>query len=869
MKKGTLLTIALMVIALTSLAVPMPFVAAQEEAQPVVDTIIFKSLDQALAAAALKAGDIDFYIFNLAPNHIETIVDDPDVAIYHAPAGVDGIGVNPAPSTDTEFNPFSIKDVRFAVNYLINRDWIVNQVYQGGAAPMYTHQSSYDPDYVTIYDIVAKYEFGYDLTSASALIDPALTAAGCTMQEGKWYYEGEPVTVKFVIRTEDQRRDEGDQIATALEAVGFTVDRMYMQFGQAIPIVYGSDPAELQWHLYTEGWGKSALTKYDSSTINQFHAPWYTWMPGFLEPGFWSYTNDTIDELGLAIFNGEFKSRAERDMLYRNMTEMAIQDAVRLYCITSLDAHITLASMSGLTEDLGTGLRSPWNLREAYNTDWNLSESNTLTIGSLHIWTETCVYNPIKGHDDVYSVDIRNLLLDPFVYPNPFTGIPQPFRKDYEVTTAGPDGTLNVPSDAWIWDNSTDMFVSVPEYWGEDSVTAMSKVVFDSSNYIGDKWHHNGTIRWADVVWSIQQFYEIAYDTEKSGLEGVTAAYLQSILPKFKGYKINRNDNTLTVWVDYWHFDENYIANYADMLDIDTPFAHYPWEVLAAMDQVVFVDGEYAYSQSASDRLNVPWLSLVLSEHAMDVNAAVQALDFSELEHIFNVTGTIYYSESDLNARKTLCNAWFNLHDNMVINDGPFYLDSFSAAGDSAVLKAFRDPSYPIEQGTWDYGRPTPPEITRVGIPTVVPGGASSFVIELSGVPEMGVLYLIKDPLTGVILDTGTAEPITASKFQISLSSDFTSDLMPGLYELSIAGFSEEVALLSTAREFFDVFNVNPLEEAFQDVGSSVSTEISTVNDNLSASISQLASSVQTLMILIGVVAVLVVASIFVSIRKK
>jgi peptide/nickel transport system substrate-binding protein len=299
--------------------------------------------------------------------------------------------------------------------------------------------------------------------------------------------------------------------------------------------------------------------------------------------------------------------------------------------------------------------------------------------------------------------------------------------------------------------------------------------------------------------------------------------------------------------------------------------AHYPWEVLAAMDQLVFRpdDMVYAYSDSASDRFSVPWLSLVLSDHASAVNTEVQALDFSELDHIFNILGDIYETEANLTARKAASNTWFNLHDNMVIGDGPFYLDSFSAAGDSAVLKAFRDPEYPIEQGTWDYGRPTPPEITKVGIPTVVPGGASSFVIELSGIPELGVKYLIRDPLTGVILDIGDAVPITATKFQIALSADFTSDLMPGLYELSVAGYSSEVALLSTAREFFDVFNVNPLEEAFQDVGASVSTEISTVNDNLSASISQLASSVQTLMILIGVVAVLVVASIFISIRKK
>ena len=30
--------------------------------------------------------------------------------------------------------------------------------------------------------------------------------------------------------------------------------------------------------------------------------------------------------------------------------------------------------------------------------------------------------------------------------------------------------------------------------------------------------------------------------------------------------------------------DENYIANYGDILDIDPPMAHMPWEILAAME---------------------------------------------------------------------------------------------------------------------------------------------------------------------------------------------------------------------------------------------------------------------------------------------
>ena len=853
----TLLLMLLMIATLPMSLIPHVFATG-----PATDTIIFKQVDKTLAAAAVKSGELDYYIFGLNPSQVELIAGDPEFTLYRAPSGMNNIGLNPAPSIPGVFNPFSIKEVRFAMNYIVDRDFIVNQIYQGSAAPMYTFMSSYDPDFVTIYEIVAKYEFGYDLTTAASIVDPAMTAAGCEKVEGKWYYQGSPVTIKFIIRVEDERREIGDTFASNLEKLGFTVDRQYMQFGQAIPIVYGTDPAELQWHCYTEGWGKGALTKYDSSTINQYGAPWFTWMPGFMEEGWWSYTNETIDDLGMRIYNGDFSGKAERDALYVECAEMIAQEACRIFCVTTLDIHPADADVRGLTEDLGTGLRSHFNAREA-----NVPGEDTLTVGSLWVWTETSVYNPIAGHDDVYSVDVARVLQDPFIWNNPHSGLPQPFRTSYTVTTAGPDGTLEVPADAYLWDAENDEWYAVGE-----GVSATSKVVHDKSNYIGDNWHHGETIEWADLLYSVSQMYEITYDDTKSSIESSTAAQLGPILDRFKGFKINRAADTVDVYVDFWHFDENYIADYSCVLDADEPTAHMPWEILAAMDQVVFEDGTYAYSDSASDRLQVPWLSLVLEEHASDVNTAVQGLDYANLESVFNVLGTVYATEADLTSRKSAAASWMNDHEHMYVSDGAFYMDTFSAEGGTTTLKAFRDESYPFSSGTWAYGVATAPEIVRVGIPTVVPGGPANFVIELSGLPPMGVKYLIRDPLTAEIKDIGTAEAISASKFVVKLSSEFTDNLDPGLYELSVAGYSDVVAQVSVAKEFFDVFNVNPLEESFRDVGTSVSTEISTVNTNLSENITtavnSLSSTLTTLMYLIGAVAVLVVVNIIISLRK-
>lgn len=339
MKDKNVVMVAFLVLALAILLNIATFAVLAEQG-PATDVMEFKRVPVDLAAQALKAGDIDYYIFGLRPAQAEALKGDPDIVLYYAPAGLVDIVLNPAPAKEGGLNPLSIREVRLALNYLVDRDYIVNQIYKGFAAPMVTFLSSYDPDFVTIYDIVAKYDFKYDPVTANNMITQALTKAGATKVGGKWYYGGKPIVLNFIIRIEDERREIGDAFASALESMGFTVNRLYMAFGQAIPIVYGTDPAEHQWDLYTEGWGKGAPEKYDYSTINQFGAPWAGYMPGWQESGYWQYQNATIDDLGKKIFMGNFTSKEERDRLYRTATEMIFQDP-----FTSLNPYMTIGQI--------------------------------------------------------------------------------------------------------------------------------------------------------------------------------------------------------------------------------------------------------------------------------------------------------------------------------------------------------------------------------------------------------------------------------------------------------------------------------------------------------------------------------------------
>jgi len=858
LKDKNVVMVAFLVLALAILLNIATFAVLAEQG-PATDVIEFKRVPVDLAAQALKAGDIDYYIFGLRPAQAEALKGDPDIVLYYAPAGLVDIVLNPAPAKEGGLNPLSIREVRLALNYLVDRDYIVNQIYKGFAAPMVTFLSSYDPDFVTVYDIVAKYDFKYDPVTANNMITQALTKAGATKVGGKWYYGGKPIVLNFIIRIEDERREIGDAFASALESMGFTVNRLYMAFGQAIPIVYGTDPAEHQWDLYTEGWGKGAPEKYDYSTINQFGAPWAGYMPGWQESGYWQYQNATIDDLGKKIFMGNFTSKEERDRLYRTATEMIIQESVRIWIATRLEIHPARKNVHGLTEDLGTGLRSLFNPREAY-----VPGKSVVTIGHLWVHTEGSAWNPIGGHQDVYSVDIWNAVYDPFTWRHPFSGMPMPFRWNYKVETAGPKGTLKVPEDAVMWDAARDEWRPVGS-----GVTAMSKVTFDLSKYIGSKWHNGQPITWADILYAISQLYEIAYDSGKSAIESSIAATLSERLKPIKGYRIV-GDSSLEVYLDYWHFCDDYIADYAA-----PPGGHYPWELLAAMDKVVFEEKAAMYSNSASKSFGVPWLSVNLRDHAMLVKSALEKISFDDYKKVFTVGGKVYVTSEELEARKQADYKWFSEKGHLVISDGPFYLNAFDAKAQYAQLKAFRDPTYPFSKGEWFYGRATPPSIVSTGIPTVVPGGAASIVIDVSGPPPLGVKYLIRDPLTGKIAAIGDAEALTSSRFVIRLTPSFTEKLEPGLYELTLAAYSEQVAFVGTTKTYFDVFNVRPLESTFRDIGTALSQEIAKVSDNVNSvaqHLDALAMQLSNLTIIMAIVAILVVVDIAItgiSLRRK
>lgn len=782
----------------SSIAFCLQYQPPHEEPGPAVDKIHFRAFAQEIAPAALEKGDIDLYFYTLRTVMARELADNPDMELYRAPSTSIAIILNPAPAPEGELNPLAIREVRFALQYIINRDYVASEIYKGMAIPMFAHISPFDLDYLTVYDIIREYNIRYDPEFAKKLVSDALTKAGAILKNGKWYYGDELIRLKFIIRVEDERREIGDLIAAELDKLGFTVERIYQLFGPAILRVYGTDPKTFEWHLYTEGWGKATVEKYDYATINQMYAPWFGNMPGWQEVGYSQYENPELDSICKRIFRGEFVNLQERNDLYRKATAMGIKDSVRLWIAAVINSFPANTNLKGVTVDLAAGPKSLWTLREAY-----IPGESELTVGHLWVWTERSIWNPIGGFGDVYSVDIWRNIHDPPIWRHPFTGEPIPFRVEYRVETAGPLDKLDVPNNAFIWDASTHRW----HYVGS-GVKAASKVTFNYAKYIGSRWHHEQPIRMADIIYSIYQTFDLAYNPDKSKIEYAIATVSKPYLEIFRGFKII-NETALEVYLDYWHFDSNYIAEYASLAGVAMP-----WEILAAMDTLVFEKRRAAYSDTAAARFVVPWLSIVEQKHALLIKSVLAEFLAEETfpKEVFTLGDKILIEREEAIERYKAAIAWFEKYKIMAISNGPFMLTRFDPAAQYAKLEAFRDQNYPFRPGQWYFGTPTLVEIVEVEGDEIIRGSEARFTVKVQGPGDIRLMFMLIDPMEAKTLKKGEAQQMDSHKFSIDLPPEFTAKMEPGQYQFVLAAYSDEVSFVAERVEIVNVVAFHPTE---------------------------------------------------------
>ena len=861
---------------------------------PVMIVQLPGKVDKAAAAQALGVdpvvistityipADADLNLLNSVP-FIGVKINDTDVTIVELCAKpLHSLPANAKvlwQSDKYDINPFCFRQIRFALNYAIDRDYIVKNIYKGLAIAKYAFYGPDDPVYVYLIDIVAKYKFSYNPDLAKSVVTNVLTKAGAQLKGGVWYYNGKPVQVIGIIRVEDERHEIGLMFAHALEQMGIQVIREEVTFSEAIPKVYFTDPRDFEWHFYTEGWGKGALDKWDPWTLAEMAAGWFGWTPGWGEPSYWNYRNYTIDfysmltaqmqinadelkqryyvyylvwtQIGL-ISPGEtvyVHNKQEWINYLRKGTELGIQESIRIWIVTTTDTYATRDNVQGITLDLRTGLRNPFFYRGVH-----VSGSDTIKVGHLHVFTSSTIWDPIGGFNDQYSFDPMMATYDPWIWRHPFNGEPIPFRVTFTVQTAGPTGKLQVPSDAIWWDANSHRWVYASQLGRTE---ATSKVVFDLSKLIGTKWHHGINITWADILGYWAELLDIAYNPAKNSIEGSLAARLQQTFRPIIAIRPLINENKLEVYLDYWHFDPNYIADYA----VIAPSV--PIEIILAEDYLAFVKKTYALSDERAQQENISRINLVIPEDANNITLALQEIDINNYTSYFTLPdGTRLLDSTEWSNRVAAVQNWVQNHGNAWISDGPFMLVRFDKDNEELELQAFRDPSYPFSASDWVLGVPAPVAINSIHAPPLIePGKEATIVINATSQYPIHISYVLRDIVTGQVVSSGEANWSITGYAIITFPSTLTSQLRENSpYELIVVAYSDEAAgatektvtlYTGTAisRQLNNVLSVieSDIDARTQQILDYIDQEIRAILANITASTNMVLEAIQSL----------------------
>ena len=101
---------------------------------PAADKVYFTQFDVDRAPLEIQAGNMDVYLYGLKTEAAQELEGTEGIELIHAPATTLSLILNPAPAPEGELNPFSIPEVRRAMQYLVDRDLIAQDIYRGAAA---------------------------------------------------------------------------------------------------------------------------------------------------------------------------------------------------------------------------------------------------------------------------------------------------------------------------------------------------------------------------------------------------------------------------------------------------------------------------------------------------------------------------------------------------------------------------------------------------------------------------------------------------------------------------------------------------------------------------------------------------------------
>ncbi|MGY5148668.1 MAG: ABC transporter substrate-binding protein [Candidatus Nitrosopumilus sp. bin_68KS] len=756
----------LLVILLALSIATLMYDEAVAEKNTFFDSVKFiQYLDENTALEEVRKGNLDVYYYRISSDRLENLQSREGLQVFDSTGGSYSILVNPAESE--KFNPFVDRDIRFALNYLVDRKLIVNELMGGYGAPIISYYSPSDPEYLTIIKQLESFNFKYNPSLANEIITKVLEEKGAQKIDGKWQISSTPIEITIFIRSDDPvRKSIGEILSVELEKIGFTVKKDFGDLNKAFVVVYGSNPSDLKWGLYTEGWARSAFVRYDSVGLGQMYSPWFSNMPGFNDMSYWNYKNDKLDSLTQKIYTGDFESSEKRSELIQEAVVEGINESVRVFLASKVDQYVANEKVSGIVNDFGAGVPSRFTPINAK------SDSDEFVIGVKQIYQGA--WNPVMGLTDSYSRHIWGIISDPGTFKHPFTGETIPVRANWQVETAGPKDKLDIPIETKTWNPILQEWTTV-----KVNSQATSKITFD---FEFSNWHNGQKMDMNDILHAL--YFTIEWGTQTDENDRTfdtefTPRAAQSI-QTIKGVNVI-DENTIEVYVDYWHFDEGEIAEWALL------WSSMPWEINAAMEKAV-IDGKASFSRSGATSKNVSWLSLIVPNDANTIKNYLQ--EFKNARFIPNALKDSRDSEYFQN-RYDSSIKWIETNNHAVISNGPFYLESYSPESRTITVREFIDKSYPFKIGKWEqFENAKFPEIKKVDMKNTLQKGVElNIVVEAEN--SDNILYFLTNS-EGNMISSKTLN-LDDKEITITIPSETTKDLGIGANNIKIFAISNSV----------------------------------------------------------------------------
>jgi peptide/nickel transport system substrate-binding protein len=778
-----------------------------------LDEIDYSVVDAQSAITQIGAGAIDLFSYGLASDKLAEI-KDADLCFSSSYGLYYDMMFNPAVFTDaTKLNPFSNRKIREATNWLIDRDYISQEVFAGGALPKFFPLTTQLVDYTSVIDVARGLEayYAYNFDKGKEIIVAEMEAMGATVgADGKFLFNDAPVTLVFLIRNDGDgtRITMGNYFAQQMENVGFVVERQEKKSSELSPLWIGSEPSDGLWHLYTAGWGSSGLNRDEKSIFQEMYLPSSAQgIPLFLD----NDVDPVFQQLGDDLANGNFTTLEQRHDMMVEALPLSVQDSLQTW-IVDLQSYAPYNCDLTVSADVGAGVETTF--MGPYNLRFTGVEGGVLKNGSTDTFF-TDPWNPVDGANWVGSAWIQNATNGRAFMPDPYTGLAWPLRAekaDVVIQTGLPvatnldwvnlsfEDTITVPADAWVdWDAATQKFITAGEKF-PDGVTAKTKsvVYYPADLYTTVKWHDGSPISAADFVMNMIMTFDRSKE-ESAIYDADTVGNFDAFLSHFKGVQIISTDPlVIATW------DDNYFADAE--LDVsgwwpNLGYGENAWETLA-IGNMADAAGELAWSTGKADLKEVEWMSFI---GGPSLEILAKNLDQAIADNTIPYAPTMsdYITTDDAAARYAGLKAWYADKGHFWVGTGPYYLDKVDLNGFTAVVK--NNPEFPDLADRWSkFGVAPMGEAALDGPAQVKIGEETVFTVAITNkytgdpyptadVKEMKFL-LYNDKGETVYVGVGVA---TADEgvFTLTIPADVAATLVAGAGKIEAAAVLIPVAI--------------------------------------------------------------------------